>query len=47
MIAAQMPSELKKARADVVIRNTGTLGDLQDAARDVWRQLERRAGGGG
>jgi dephospho-CoA kinase len=47
MIAAQMPSELKRARADVVIRNAGTLGDLQDAARDVWRQLERRAGGGG
>jgi dephospho-CoA kinase len=47
MIAAQMPSELKKARADVVIRNAGTLGDLQDAARDVWRQLERRASGGG
>ncbi|HEY0020318.1 MAG TPA: dephospho-CoA kinase [Longimicrobium sp.] len=47
MIATQMPSELKKARADVVIRNAGTLGDLQDAARDVWRQLERRAGGGG
>jgi dephospho-CoA kinase len=43
MIAAQMPSELKCARADVVIRNTGTLGDLQDAARDVWRQLVRRA----
>jgi dephospho-CoA kinase len=47
MIAAQMPSELKHARADVVIRNAGTLGDLQDAARDVWRQLERRANGGG
>jgi dephospho-CoA kinase len=45
MIAAQMPSELKRARADVVITNTGTLGDLQDTARDVWRQLARRADG--
>ena len=43
MIAAQMPAELKRARADVVIRNTGTRGDLQDRARDVWRDLVRRA----
>ena len=43
MIAAQMPAELKRARADVVIRNTGTRGDLQDRARDVWRELVRRA----
>jgi dephospho-CoA kinase len=43
MIAAQMPSELKRARADVVIQNTGTRGDLQDRARDVWRDLVRRA----
>jgi dephospho-CoA kinase len=47
MIAAQMPSELKRARADVVIHNAGTLGDLQDRARDVWRQLVRRADGRG
>ena len=47
MMAAQMPSELKRARADVVIRNAGTLGDLQDSARDVWRQLVRRADGNG
>ncbi|MBW3571079.1 MAG: dephospho-CoA kinase [Gemmatimonadetes bacterium] len=43
MIAAQMPSELKRARADVVIPNGGTLGDLQDTAREAWRQLVRRA----
>jgi dephospho-CoA kinase len=43
MIAAQMPSELKRARADVVIPNTGTRGDLQDRARDVWRDLLKRA----
>ena len=43
MIAAQMPAELKRARADVVINNTGTRGDLQDRARDVWRDLVKRA----
>lgn len=43
MVAAQMPSELKRARADVAIDNTGTLGDLQDRARDVWKQMVRRA----
>lgn len=43
MIAAQMPGELKRARADVVIENTGTRGDLQDRARDVWRDLVKRA----
>ena len=43
MIAAQMRSELKRARADMVIENGGTMGDLQDSARDVWRSLVRRA----
>jgi dephospho-CoA kinase len=43
MIAAQMRAELKRARADVVIENTGTLGDLQDRARDVWAELRARA----
>jgi dephospho-CoA kinase len=43
MVAAQMPAELKRARADVVINNTGTRGDLQDRARDVWRDLVKRA----
>ncbi len=43
MIAAQMRAELKRARADIVMENTGTLGDLQDTARDVWRRLVRRA----
>ncbi|HEX6042265.1 dephospho-CoA kinase [Longimicrobium sp.] len=47
MIAAQMPSELKHARADVVLHNTGTRGDLQDKARDVWRELVKRAGARG
>jgi dephospho-CoA kinase len=47
MIAAQMPAELKRARADVVIPNVGTRGDLQDRARDVWRDLVKRADGRG
>ncbi len=45
MIAAQMPSELKRARADFVIANTGTLLELERRSRDVWTELVRRAGG--
>ncbi|HEU4454847.1 MAG TPA: dephospho-CoA kinase, partial [Longimicrobium sp.] len=47
MIAAQMPSELKRARADVVIENTGSLGDLERRAGEVWDELLLRAGAGG
>lgn len=43
MIAAQMPSELKAARADHVLPNAGTRGDLEDRARALWRRLEERA----
>lgn len=43
MIAAQMPSALKRARADVVIDNTGSLADLYREASDVWLDLSRRA----
>ena len=43
MISAQMPSELKRARADYVIENTGTVADAERAAREVWAELERRA----
>jgi dephospho-CoA kinase len=43
MIAAQMPSELKHARADVVIQNAGSLEDLERRADEVWEALERRA----
>ena len=43
MMAAQMPSELKRARADVVIENTGSLADLERRARQVWDDLLRRA----
>ena len=43
MIAAQMKSELKRARADYVIENTDTVGELQRRAREVWDELRRRA----
>ncbi|HEX6967122.1 MAG TPA: dephospho-CoA kinase [Gemmatimonadaceae bacterium] len=44
MIAAQMPAELKRARADYVIENTGTLDELQRRADEVWDALEHDAG---
>jgi dephospho-CoA kinase len=36
MIAAQMPAELKRAAADFVIDNTGTLAELEERVTDVW-----------
>jgi dephospho-CoA kinase len=41
MIAAQMPAELKRARADYVIDNGGTFGELESRVRDVWGALEK------
>jgi dephospho-CoA kinase len=43
MIAAQMPAELKRARADFVIDNTGTLAALDAKVTPVWAALEREA----
>ena len=43
MIASQMPAELKRARADYLIDNTGTPTELESRAREVWRALERDA----
>lgn len=43
IIAAQMSPALKRARADYVIENADTLADVRSRARDVWRELERRA----
>ncbi len=45
MIGAQMPSELKRARADVVIENTGSLEELEERACRLWEELSRRAEG--
>ncbi|HEY7898280.1 MAG TPA: dephospho-CoA kinase [Gemmatimonadaceae bacterium] len=39
MIAAQMHAELKKARADFVIENDGSLEHLQSQVDSVWAQL--------
>lgn len=39
MIAAQMPAELKRARADFVIVNDGDLQTLEERVVDVWRAL--------
>lgn len=39
MIAAQMPAELKRARADFIIENDGTLTQLERRVQDVWSSL--------
>ncbi len=44
MIAAQMPAELKRARADHVIENAGTREALAARVDEVWRTLGARAG---
>jgi dephospho-CoA kinase len=43
MIAAQMPAELKRARADFVIDNDGTLTQLERRVQDVWSSLNQDA----
>lgn len=43
MIAAQMPAELKRARADIIIDNTGTLDELARRVDEVWQRLDREA----
>jgi len=43
MIAAQMPAELKRARADFVIDNSGTLTELERRVADVWATLLQHA----
>jgi len=47
IIMSQMPSELKRARADYVIENTGTVAAVERRAREVWEELTRRAEGEG
>lgn len=39
MIAAQAPAGPKRARADLIIDNNGTLDDLARRAREVWREI--------
>lgn len=41
MIASQMPADLKRARADYVIENNGSLGDLEAEVNRVWEEIAR------
>jgi len=43
MITAQMPAELKRARADYIIENVGTVRELEERVSEVWHTLEREA----
>jgi dephospho-CoA kinase len=43
MITAQMPAELKRARADYIIENIGTVRELEERVSEVWQALEREA----
>ncbi|MES2179054.1 MAG: dephospho-CoA kinase [Gemmatimonadota bacterium] len=43
MIVAQMPAELKRARADHIIENDGTLASLSDRVAAVWEGLQDEA----
>jgi dephospho-CoA kinase len=43
MIVAQMPAELKRARADFVIDNDSTLTQLDARVSDVWSVLQQAA----
>lgn len=43
MIVAQMPAELKRARADFIVDNDGTREALEERVNEVWRSLERMA----
>src|SRR6267143_2891257 len=45
MIAAQMPAELKRARADFVIENDGSLDKLERDVDALWSSLQRNAAG--
>ena len=40
---AQIPSEVKRGRSDIVIDNIGTFDDLRAAALRAWESLERQA----
>lgn len=40
MIAAQMPAELKRARADWVIENSGSIQDLEREVERLWEWIE-------
>ena len=43
IIASQMPAELKRARADFVIDNRGTLTELETRVNELWTTLVQEA----
>jgi dephospho-CoA kinase len=43
MIAAQMPAELKRARADFILENDGTLVDLERHVDEAWQALAQES----
>ncbi|MEX2178613.1 MAG: dephospho-CoA kinase [Gemmatimonadaceae bacterium] len=43
MIASQMPSDLKRARADFVLENHGTLTSLEEQVTGLWASLVQEA----
>jgi dephospho-CoA kinase len=43
MIAAQLPSDGKRARSHVILDNDGSLDDLEMQARTAWSDVRRRA----
>lgn len=43
MIAAQMPAELKRARADIIVENDGTLAQLERRVDEIWAALMAEA----
>jgi len=43
MIASQMPAELKRARADFVVENDGSLDKLERDVDALWSSLQRNA----
>ena len=45
MIASHMPAELKRARADFVIENDGSLDKLERDVDALWSSLQRDAAG--
>ena len=45
MIAAQMPAELKRARADFIVENDGTFAQLERRVNEVWTSLVRDESG--
>lgn len=43
IIGAQLPPEMKREGATLILHNEGSIEDLERAAAEAWRELERRA----